>query len=118
MSFIATSKSTTCLSQPILILVRLSHVLTDRREALFFVLHYLKAYPTLECMGLYFGMSVQAVSDYLKRTKAYLRAALEEMDQMPPSLFASQQDFDQAFQGVDYLLIDATEVRVNRSKRQ
>ena len=91
-------------------------VLTDRREALFFVLHYLKAYPTLECMGLYFGMSVQAVSDYLKRTKAYLRAALEEMDQMPPSLFASQQDFDQAFQGVDYLLIDATEVRVNRSK--
>ncbi len=25
---------------------------------------------------------------------------------MPPSLFASQQDFDQAFQGVDYLLID------------
>ncbi len=26
------------------------------------------------------------------------------------------QDFDQAFQGVDYLLIDATEVRVNRSK--
>ena len=91
-------------------------VLTDSREALFFVLHYLKAYPTLECMGLYFGMSVQAVSDYLKRTKACLRAALEEIGQIPPSLFASQQDFDKAFQGVDYLLIDATEMRVNRSK--
>lgn len=69
------------------------------------MLHYLKAYPTLECMGLYFGMGVQTVSDYLKRTKACLRAALDEMGQIPPpSLFASQQDFDKAFEGVDYLL--------------
>ena len=91
-------------------------VFTDSREAPFFVLHYLKAYPTLECTGLYFWIGVQTVSDYLKRTKACLRAALEEMDQMPPSLFASQQDYDKAFEGVDYLLIDATEVRANRSK--
>lgn len=91
-------------------------VLTDRQEALFFVLHYLKAYPTLECMGLYFGMGVRTVLDYLKRTKVCLRAALEEMGQIPPSLLTSQQDFDKAFEGGGYLLLDATEVRANRSK--
>ena len=66
-------------------------VLTDSREALFFVLHYLKAYPTLECMGLYFGMGVRTVSDYLKRTKACLRAALDEMEHIPlPCSLASR----------------------------
>ena len=33
-------------------------LLTDKREALFFILHYFKAYPTLQNMGLYFGAVV------------------------------------------------------------
>lgn len=38
-------------------------VLTDKKEALFFILHYLKAYPTLENMGLYFDMDIRTVSN-------------------------------------------------------
>ncbi|MCU0353605.1 MAG: transposase family protein [Cytophagales bacterium] len=30
---------------------------TDKREALFFVLHYHKAYPSLENLALYFGFA-------------------------------------------------------------
>ena len=74
-------------------------VLTDSREALFFVLHYLKAYPTLECMGLYFGIGVQTVSDYLKRTKACLRASLEEMGQMPPPCLLASRTLTRLLKG-------------------
>ena len=41
-------------------------VLTDKREALFFILHYYKSYPTLQNMGLYFGFSEFTVSQYLE----------------------------------------------------
>ena len=90
-------------------------VLTDSRQALFFVLHYLKAYPTLECMGLYFGFDVRTVSDYLGRTRHALYLALSDMGHMSPTLFGSQQDFDRAFKGMDYLFLDATEVATDRS---
>ena len=91
-------------------------LLTNKREALFFVLHYLKAYPTLENMGLYFGFDIRSVSNYLKITKPCLRAALDEMGHLPPSLFKTQQEFDAAFKDVRHLLPDGTEISVNRSK--
>ncbi len=52
-------------------------VLTDKREALFFILHYLKAYPTLENMGLYFSMDIKTVSNYIEYIKPALKAALK-----------------------------------------
>ena len=42
-----------------------SPVLTDKREALFFILHYYKSYPTLQNLGLYFGFSEFTASNYL-----------------------------------------------------
>jgi hypothetical protein len=88
--------------------------LADKREALFFVLHYLKAYPTLENMGLYFGMDVRTVSSYLGRTRAALRAALSELGLYCFNLFKDQEGFDRAFEGVGELVVDCTEVRVQR----
>jgi len=52
-------------------------VLTDKGEALFFVLHYLKSYPTLENLGLYFGFSKAAASHYLDKLVPILPIALE-----------------------------------------
>lgn len=40
-------------------------VLTDSREALFFILFYFKTYPTLEVLGLSFGFSDTAAFVYL-----------------------------------------------------
>ncbi|MGI4832712.1 MAG: transposase family protein [Janthinobacterium lividum] len=36
--------------------------MTDKKEALFFILHYYKAYPTLQKLGMYFGLSNSAAS--------------------------------------------------------
>ncbi len=47
--------------------------LTNKREALFFILHYLKAYPTLVNMGIYFGFSESTASIYIELLKPILK---------------------------------------------
>jgi len=91
-------------------------VLTDKKEALFFILHYLKAYPTLENMGIYFDMDVKTVSNYLTYTKQCLKAALKEQDKLVSTLFDTQDDFDKVFENVGDIIIDCTEIPIQRPK--
>jgi hypothetical protein len=91
-------------------------VLTDPGEALFFFLHYHKAYPTLENMGLYFDIDVKTVSNYLDYTKAPLRAALGELGISTFGPFGSQEDLDKAFEGVGDLVVDCTEMPIQRPR--
>lgn len=93
-------------------------VLTDKREALFFILHYLKAYPTLENMGLYFSMDIKTVSNYIAYIKPALKAALKESGSLTSTLFAGQQAFDEAFEYVADLVVDCTEIPVQRPVNQ
>ena len=90
-------------------------LLVDKREALFFILHYLKAYPTLQNRGLYFGMSDASVSNCLARLKPCLKAALAQQNVLAHRLFANQQAFETAFAGEADLLIDVTEIPIERS---
>ena len=89
--------------------------LTDKREALFFVLFAYKAYPTLQNLGLCFGISDACASRYLELLKPCLKTALRA--QTPPlrRVFASQSAFDEAFQDVNDLFIDVTEIPVERA---
>ena len=89
-------------------------VLTDKREALFFILHYFKAYPTLQNLGIYFGFSDYAASTYLDLLKPILKAALERLANVRTAVFKNQQEFDKAFEGVEEIYIDVTEVPVER----
>ncbi len=93
-------------------------VLTNSKEALFFVLHYLKAYPTLENMALYFNVDIRTVSDYLKITKKSLKAALKAQDVFVNKVFKNQSDFDKAFEGVEDLIMDCTEIPIQRPDNQ
>jgi hypothetical protein len=93
-------------------------LLADKREALFFVLHYLKAYPTLQNMGLYFGMSDASVSTFLGLLKPCLKAALHQQGHAVQRVFASQQAFDEAFAGVADIFIDVTEIPIERAVNQ
>lgn len=93
-----------------------SPVLTDKREALFFILHYYKSYPTLQNMGLYFGFSEFTVSQYLEALKPILKASLSQNDELKTVIFKDQSTFDQAFEGVDEIYIDVTEVPIERSQ--
>lgn len=89
-------------------------VLTDKREALFFVLHYYKAYPTLQNLGAYFGFSDATASQALDRLKPCLRAALNQEVAIRPRLFASESAFADAFAGVEEVVLDVTELAVER----
>jgi hypothetical protein len=92
--------------------------LTDKREALFFILHYLKAYPTLENMGLYFGIDIRTVSNYIDYIKPALKAALKESGSLTNTMFHNQEAFNQAFADVEDLVADCTEVPVQRPENE
>ncbi len=93
-------------------------VLTDKREALFFILHYYKAYPTLHNMSLYFGFSDFAVSEYIERLKPCLKAALQAQGIKKCGFFSTQAQFDDLFAGIEDLVIDVTEVPIERAANQ
>ena len=93
-------------------------VLTDKREALFFILHYYKAYPTLQNLGMYFGMSDFAASSYLELLKPCLKAALQEREGSIARLFTGQQHFNEVFAGVQDIFIDVTEIPIERASLQ
>lgn len=93
-------------------------VLTDKKEALFFILHYYKAYPTLQNLGMYFGISDAGASQYLDLLKPCLKAALQQQDVLAKRLFTGQQSFEQAFAGVTDLFIDVTEIPIERAVNQ
>jgi hypothetical protein len=89
-------------------------VLTDDKEALFFILHYYKAYPTLQNLGLYFGFSEATASQYLDLIQPVFKKALSDFERSEFPLFSTQEEFDQAFEGIEDLLIDVTEVPSQR----
>jgi hypothetical protein len=93
-------------------------VLTNKREALFFILHYYKAYPTLHNMSLYFGFSDFAVSHYVERLKPCLKAALQAQGLSERTVFTNQAHFEEVFAGIDDLVIDVTEVPIERASDQ
>lgn len=92
-------------------------VLTDKREALFFILYY-KTYPTLQNLGLCFGMSNAAASAYLDLLKPCLKAALQQQQLLIKRVFTGQQEFDALFTGVTELFFDVTEVPIERAVSQ
>jgi hypothetical protein len=93
-------------------------VLTDKREALFFILHYYKAYPTLQNLGMYFGMSDFAASSYLELLKPCLKAALHQQVGSIARLFTGQEQFDSLFAGIEDIFIDVTEIPIERASSQ
>ncbi len=93
-------------------------VLSDKREALFFILHYFKAYPTLRNMGVYFGMSDASAHNYLALLKPCLKAALAAQGALAHRLFANQQAFEAAFAGEEDVFVDVTEIPIERAANQ
>lgn len=95
--------------------VRKEPVLTDKREALFFILFAYKACPTLQNLGFCFGISDAAASRYLESLKPCLKAALQQQSPALRRVFSSQSDFDTAFSGVTDIFLDVTEVPIERA---
>jgi hypothetical protein len=90
-------------------------VLTNTKEALFFILYHLKTGVTYQVLGLSFGISNASAKNYVDRIKPYLKVCLEKLNCMPSSLFKDQASFDKTFDGVTDLVIDCTEIPVQRA---
>ena len=89
---------------------------TDSREALFFVLYYLKVYPTLQVYGLTFGISDFSASNNYEHIIPFLKASLASKLALVPRIFDSQESFDKVFKDVPDLYIDGTEIAIERAE--
>lgn len=93
--------------------------LQSPKEALFFILFFFKTGLTLQQMGILFNISDTCALDHINRNKKYLLAALKEMNCLALGLFNnSKEAFEKAFEGVEEIYIDATEIRVVRPENE
>src|SRR5207245_9552094 len=84
-------------------------------EKLQFVLYYYKTYPTFDVLGQQFEMARSKANENLHKLSPILYDTLVHLELMPYRELATPEDLKAALQGVDRLLIDATEQAYHRS---
>jgi Helix-turn-helix of DDE superfamily endonuclease len=84
-------------------------------EKLQFVLYYYKTYPTFDVLGTQFAMARSKAHENLHKLAPILYDTLVQLDLMPYRELATPEELKAALQGMDRLLIDATERAYHRS---
>jgi hypothetical protein len=82
-------------------------------EKLFFVLYYLKNYPTYDVLGVEFGMHRSSAFRNVDKYMMALKLALDEMGVMPSTAI---EDLNDKLKDVQSIIVDGTEQRKNRPK--
>src|ERR671930_1358754 len=85
-------------------------------EKLQFVLYYYKTYPTFDVLGMQFAMARSKAHENLHKLSPILYDTLVHLELMPYRERATPEALKAALQGVDRLLIDATERAYHRSQ--
>jgi len=83
--------------------------LPKAHNKLIFVLYYLKVYPTFDVLGAQFGMSRSKACENVHALRLILYKALQNLDVMPYREFKTVEEFVEACDWIDDLLIDVTE---------
>jgi hypothetical protein len=89
--------------------------LADARLKLFFVLIYLKCYPTYDVLGVLFDLDSGNCCDWIKRLLPILETTLGKKQVLPARKIRSAEEFLRLFPHEKDLLIDGTERRTQRS---
>jgi len=84
-------------------------------DKLQFVLYYYKTYPTFDVLGAQCEMARSKANENLHKLSPILYDTLVHLDLMPYRELATPEDLKAALQGMDRLLIDATERAYHRS---
>jgi len=84
-------------------------------EKLQFVLYYYNTYPTFDVLGTQFEMARSKAHENLHKLSPILYDTLVHLELMPYRELATPEDLQAALQGMDRLLIDATERAYHRS---
>ena len=85
-------------------------------EKLFFMLFYLKVYPTFDLAGFIFGADKSNTSRWYKPLLEALEKTLKAKVALPKRKIRSMEEFLQAFPEVQDIFIDGTERRTQRPK--
>jgi hypothetical protein len=83
-------------------------------EKLLFVLYYYKTYPTFDVLGTQFAMARSRAHENLHKLSPILYDTLVHLELMPYRELATPEELKAALQGMDRLLIDATERAYHR----
>lgn len=93
-------------------------VLQNKREALFFILYYLKTYPGLVNLGMNFGFAESTASEYLELLKPLLKAAFKQAGVEVTREFCDEKTFAELFDKVEDILIDGFEIPTQRPENE
>ena len=85
-------------------------------KKLFYILNYIKTYPTFDIHGTNFGYARGHACDKAHELLWVLIRTLKDLGYAPKRKIESAEDFKEVFQDVDKLIADATERRHFRHK--
>jgi len=83
-------------------------------DKLFFVLYYYKTYPTFDQLGAKFDLARSKAHERLYELSPLLHETLVQLEMMPQREFQSVAELMQALDGIDEIILDATERAYHR----
>ena len=87
-------------------------------ERVFFTLYYLKVYPTLDVLGICFGMDALAAESFLQKSLFIMEKTLLRLKMLPAREFSDHKQLQKALAGFEELFLDATERRTERPENE
>jgi len=93
------------------------HTLKNPTDKLFFILFYLKCYPTFDLAGLLYGVDRSQTQRWVKALLPVLEAVLGWQAVLPQRRIGTLEEFIQRFPAVKDVFIDGTERPVQRPQQ-
>jgi hypothetical protein len=90
--------------------------LSTTDQKLFFILFYLRIYPTMEVSGFLFGVVKSVVFDWTKELLPVLEAALKKRCELPVRKIRTVEEFLEEYPEAKRVIIDSTERPRTRPK--
>jgi hypothetical protein len=92
-------------------------ILRDARSKLFFILFYIKVYPTFDVAAFIFGTVRSVTFDWKNKLLPALEQALGRVIQLPQRQIRSMEEFCRLFPEVKDVFIDGTERPIQRPRK-
>ena len=89
--------------------------LQEMADKLLFVLYYFKVYPTFDVLATQFGLSRSKAHENLYKITPVLYQTLVDLEMMPKREFKDVKEMKSTLEGIDQVIIDATERTMRRS---
>jgi len=89
-------------------------VLSTYEDCLFFTLFELKTAQSFDCLGVLFHMDGSSAQRNFVKYLQVLELALQQQGALPRRSFSSLSEFKKYVQGEEELIVDATEMRIQR----